>query len=85
MMVRLRAVHALGVFPRKVAEEAERGQDKSHEPEDGRWEEIGDHALVFGGEAELGSNGCIDGDEAHPDHHAAGNGKDSIFGPDVGH
>lgn len=85
VVVGLRAVHALAVFPRDVAQEAEDGDDEGHEPEDGRGEEVGDDAGVFGGEAEFGRDGGVDGDEGHPDHHAAGDGEDGVLGPDVGH
>ena len=84
-MIGLRAVHALAVFPRDVAEETEDGEDEGHEPEDGGGEEVRDDAVVFGGEPEFGRDGRVDGDEGHPDHHAAGDGKDGIFGPDVSH
>lgn len=85
MVVRLRAVHALAVFPRDVAEEAEHGEDERHEPEDGGGEQARDDAVVFGGETEFGRHGGVDGDEGHPDDHAAGDGEDGVFGPDVGY
>ena len=84
VVVGLRAVHALVVFPREITEEAEAGQDDGHEVEDGGGEEAGDYACVFGGEAEFGRHGCIGGDEDEPDDHRAGDGEEGVFGPDVG-
>lgn len=72
------------LFPCKVAEQAEDGEDETHDPEDGRGEEAGDDAGVFGREAELGRDGGVDGDEGHPDDHGARDGEDGVFGPDVG-
>ena len=43
-----------------------------------------DHAVVFGGEVEFGRDGRVDGDEGHPDDHAAGDGENGVFGPNVG-
>ena len=84
VVIGLRAVHALGVLPRDVAEEAECGEDDEHEPEDGRSEEPRDDTVVFRGEAEFRRDGAVDGDEDEPDDHAAGDGEEGPLRPDVG-
>jgi len=83
VMVRLRAVHALCVFPAKVAQEREDGDDKGHEVEDWRRKEARDDGVVFGGKPQLGRHGRVDRDESEPDDHAAGDGEECVFGPDI--
>ena len=84
MVVRLRAVHALVVFPGEVAEQAQGRQDDGHEVEERGGEEARHRAGVFGGEAEFGGGGGVGGDEDEPDDHGAGDGEEGVFGPDVG-
>ncbi len=84
MVVRLRAVHALCVLPGEVAQEAEERDEQGHGVEDGGGEEARDDGVVFGREAKFGRHGGVDGDEAEPDDHAAGDGEEGVFGPDVG-
>lgn len=85
VVVRLRPVHALGVLPREVAQEAERRQEHHHQVEDRRREQLRDHALVLGRQADLGRDEAVDGQEDEPDDHAAGDGDEGVLGPDVGH
>lgn len=61
VVVRLRAIHALRVFPGEIAEEAEGGEEDDHEVEDWGGEELGDDALVFGGHPDFGGDGAVDG------------------------
>ncbi len=84
MVVRLRAVHALCVLPGEVAQEAEERDEQGHGVEDGGGEEARDDGVVFGREAKFGRHCGVDGDEAEPDDHAAGDGEEGVFGPDVG-
>ena len=83
-MVRLRVVHAFCVFPRKVAQQADHGDDEPLGVEDGRGEEVGDDVVVFGREAQFGRHRAVDRDEGHPEDHAAWDGENGVFGPDVG-
>ena len=48
MVVGLRAIHALCVFPAKVSQEGEDGDQESHEVENGGGEEARDDGVVFG-------------------------------------
>jgi len=82
----LREVHALGVLPSEVAEKADRGEDNNQKPENWRREESWDEAFVFSGEtgANVGGRVRVGREEGHPDNHRARDGKDGVFGPDVG-
>ena len=84
MVVGLGLVHALGVFPSEVAHQSKEWDDHRHEVEDWGGEEARYDACVFGGEAQFRCYGRVGGDEAEPDHHAAWNGDECVFGPDVG-
>lgn len=84
MVVGLRPVHALGVLPREVAQQAERRQHHHHEVEDGRGEELRNDALVLRTDADHGRDDAVDGEEDEPDGHAAGDGHERVLGPHVG-
>ena len=71
------------LFPGKVSQQTEDWEDEAHDPEDGRGEETGGNAVIFGGEVKFWCDGGIDGDECHPDDHGAWNGENGIFRPDV--
>ena len=84
VVVGLRPVHALGVLPGEVAQQAEARQHQRHQVEDGRGEEAGDDAGVFGRESQFGRHGRVGCDEGQPDDHRPGDGEEGVFGPDVG-
>ena len=83
MMVGLRAVHALCVFPAKVPQEGQHRDQEGHEVENRGGEEARDDGVVFGGKPEFGRNGGVDRNEGEPDDHAAWDGEEGIFCPDV--
>jgi hypothetical protein len=85
VMIGLRFVHALGIFPGNIARETEDGDDHGHEPEAGVGKGARDDASVLGGEVEEGRDGAVKGDEAKPDDHAARDGKEGPFCPNVSH
>ena len=69
MMIRLREVHALGVFPSDVAEQAGGREDEGERVEDRGGEHDGDDAGEFDREAasDFRGDGGVDGDEDQPD------------------
>ena len=85
VVVCLRGVHALGVLVREVPEKTQRRQKDDEGVEDRRAENDGDDIFVFCREADGRCDGAEGREEDEPDEHAARNGHDGVFGPDVGY
>ena len=84
MVVCLRSIHPLRIFPSKVSQEAEAGYNNGHEVEDRGGEEAGHDTLIFAREAKFRRRDRVGGDEDEPDYHGAWDGEEGVFGPDVG-
>ena len=84
MMVRLWVIHALGVFPRKVAYQTNRRQGDDRKPEPRAGHDDRQCVDIFRAEVQLGRDESVDGQEDEPDRNTAGDGDDGVFGPDVG-
>ena len=85
VVVCLREIHALGVLPGDVAEQAGGRKDEGEGVEDGRGEHDGDNAGEFDREAaaDLRGDGGVDRDKNQPDDQGAGDGEDGPFRPYV--
>lgn len=83
-MIRLWPVHALGILPRKVPQQAQDGKSKALKPEDGAAVQLGNDAVELGRKGDHGGDGAVDGDEDPPNGHGAGNGNDMVLGPVAG-
>lgn len=84
VMVRLRKVHSLCVFPGKVPDEAQRRKDDDHAPEGGTAEQLGNDAVKFHAEAEFRRHYAVDWKEDEPDDQTSRYCDHCVLGPDVG-
>ena len=84
MVVRLWVIHALGVFPRKVAYQTNRRQGDDRKPEPRAGHDDRQCVDIFRAEVQLGRDESVYWQEDEPDRDTAGNGKDGVFSPDVG-
>lgn len=84
MMVRLWVVHALGVFPRKVADQTYGRQGDDRKPEPRATHDDRQCVDVFRAEVQLGRDESVYWQEDEPDRDTTRDGKDSVFRPDVG-
>jgi len=85
MVVRLRIIHSLGIFPRKVSNETQGRQNHyRHQPEIRIGQEDRKHVDVLRGKSQLGCDGGVDGQENEPNGERSGYGEDSVFGPHIG-
>lgn len=84
MVIGLRQVHALRIFPRKVAGETESWQDNSHQVELRYRKYNRNNALVFPREADGRSGISVSWQENQPNQKRARNRHDVIFRPNGG-
>ena len=87
VVVRLGLVHALSIFPRDVAHQTQPRDHQCHAVEDRRLEGPWDDACVFVREAagDQRRHGAVDGNEDEPERHAAWDGEEGPFGPNIGY
>ena len=83
VVIGLRSVHALGVFPGKVTQQAEGREHHGHQVEDRRGEEARDDPGVLGRESKLRGHGGVSRYETQPEDHAAWDGDKGVLRPDV--
>ena len=86
VVVLLGEVHALGVLPGEVADQAHRGEDEAQGVEDRVAEHDGDDAveLVAEARADIRRRVAVRGDERQPDYKRARDRQDGVFRPHVG-
>lgn len=83
VVVRLWPVHALGVFPNNISQQAHNGQHNSLKPKHRAGIQPRNHTMILHGKVDLGGHYTVNCDENIPNSHAAWDGQHVVLGPVV--